>query len=196
MINSLFTRSWFNFLTLTTVWLNAHHTAKRQIFRFGVAHCSLWGGHSDVKNPFTSCITIKHCLQLVFMYWRGRWVCWKLTVAWRRPESETLLVVHAKHLKLHDSLTPCLKWYLKCFSFAALVGRCDCLSTGGFCGRLSVLFEFVGHHYLAISAGVFSPGVVSFSGSSPTAHRSFNILFSSFTPISWALNQTQSFCCP
>ena len=73
----------------------------------------------------------------------------------RRPKSETLLVVFAKHLKLHDSLMPCLKGCLKCFPFVTLVGHCNCLSTGGFCGRLSVLFDLVGHHYLAISARVF-----------------------------------------
>ena len=73
----------------------------------------------------------------------------------RRPESETLLVVVAKHLKLHNLLTLCLKGCLKCFPFVALIGHCNCLSPGGFCGRLSELFDLVGHHCLGISAQVF-----------------------------------------
>ena len=82
----------------------------------------------------------------------------------RRLESETQL---AKPVKLHDSSTPCLTEYLKCFPSVALVGCCSCLLTGGFYDRLSVLSDLVERHYPVFLHGCFSPGMVCFGGNIP-----------------------------
>ena len=82
----------------------------------------------------------------------------------RRPESETQL---AKPVKLHDSSTPCLTEYLKCFPSVAFVGCYSCLLTGGFCDRLSVLSDLVERHYLVTFARCFSPGMVCIRGNIP-----------------------------
>ena len=77
LLNSLFTRSWSIFLAVSTVWPNAHHSAKLFLWllRFGDTHGTLWRG-----NHSCNCIAIKHRLQLVFMHWRSRWACCKLIV--------------------------------------------------------------------------------------------------------------------
>ena len=67
---------------------------------------------------------------------------------------------------------------------------------------IQVYWTTLGFHVLTRSMSllkvdsVFLMAWLLFRGIPPTLHMSFRILFSLFTPIGWALNQVEPFCCP
>ena len=74
------------------------------------------------------------------------------------------------------------------FHFSLLIGCCSYLLLGGFCHRLSVLYDLAEHHYPVAFAQVFISRRALFWGNSPALHMSFRKLFRFFTPITCALN--------
>ena len=160
------------------------HTTRRNFFLWKLTSRR---GLPDPGNLSSDCIAKNtDCSWFSCTGYRSMSLLLVLQVVLRRPKSQKRSSLSLRNV--WNFMTPWrLAWQDFCFPFVAFSGRCNCLSTVDSCGRLSVLFDLLGHvavqsiysHRLG-----FKPSLSVFKTTRPSA--SFVVLCCLCDPSEWA----------